>query len=66
MDREEDPWHISLLEASEDVEEKEFDIPLELGLEAFAEKIGIRPSEDEEGGDLEERPAPEVATASPP
>jgi len=66
MDREEDPWHISLLEASEDVEEKEFDIPLELGLEAFADKIGIRPSEDEEGGDLEERPAPEVATPSPP
>jgi len=70
MEGEEDPWQFSLLEASEDDfqhgEEKEFDIPLGLGLEAFAEKIGLGSSQDPEFSDTEETPGPEVVTPSPP
>jgi len=64
----EDSWHISLLEASENGEEKEFpeefNIPDIPGLEAFAEKIGLGSSQ--EWDDMKERPAPEVETPSPP
>ena len=70
MEGEENPWQVSLLEASEDDfqfgEEKEFDIPLGLGLEAFAEKIGLGSSQDPEFSDTEETPGPGVVTPSPP
>ena len=68
MESDEDSWHISLLEASENGEEKEFpeefNIPDIPGLEAFAEKIGLGSSQ--EWDDMKERPAPEVVTPSPP